>query len=76
MKASFLRDDSERSRSRIRVLPATLGEALEALREDSFVRDALGDSIYEGFLDAKSIEWTEYGKQVHAWELARYLPVF
>ena len=72
----FLRDDSERSRSRSRVLPATLGEALEALREDSFVRETLGDSIYEGFLDAKSIEWTEYSKQVHAWELERYLPVF
>ena len=72
----FLRDDSERSRSRSRVLPATLGQALEALREDNFVRETLGDSIYEGFLDAKSIEWTEYSKQVHAWELERYLPVF
>ncbi len=72
----FLRDDSERSRTRSRLLPATLGEALEALREDSLIRETLGDSIYEGFLDAKSIEWTEYGKQVHAWELERYLPVF
>ncbi|GAC1696023.1 MAG: type I glutamate--ammonia ligase [Ktedonobacteraceae bacterium] len=72
----FLREDSERSRMRSRLLPATLGEALEALREDSFIRETLGDSIYEGFLDAKSIEWTEYGKQVHTWELERYLPVF
>lgn len=72
----FLRDEGERLRSRTRLLPATLGEALEALREDSFVRETLGDSIYEGFLDAKSIEWTEYGRQVHAWEIERYLPVF
>ena len=47
-----------------------------ALREDTLIRDTLGDSIYEGFLEAKSIEWTEYRKQVHAWELERYLPVF
>ena len=72
----FLRDDGERSRTRSRLLPATLGEALEALREDGLLRETLGDSIYEGFLDAKSIEWTDYVKQVHAWELERYLPVF
>lgn len=72
----FLRDDSDRSRSRSRLLPLTLGEALEALREDSLLRETLGDSIYEGFLDAKSIEWNEYGKQVSAWEIERYLPVF
>ena len=56
--------------------PATLGEALEGLREDSLVRETLGDSIYEGFLDAKSIEWSEYRRQVHTWEIERYLPVF
>jgi len=72
----FLRDESERLRSRSRLLPATLDEALEALRENSLLRETLGDSIYEGFLDAKTIEWTEYSRQVHAWELERYLPVF
>ena len=72
----FLRDEGERQRHRSKLLPATLGEALDALREDTLIRDTLGDSIYEGFLEAKSIEWTEYRKQVHAWELERYLPVF
>jgi glutamine synthetase len=72
----FLHDESERLRSRARSLPATLGEALEGLHEDALVRDTLGDSIYEGFIDAKSIEWTEYRQQVHAWELERYMPVF
>jgi glutamine synthetase len=72
----FLRDESERQRSRTRLLPSTLGEALEALREDTLLRETLGDSIYEGFLDAKTIEWTEYSKQVSTWELERYLPVF
>ncbi len=72
----FLQDESERIGSRAPLLPSTLGEALDALREDALIRETLGDSIYEGFLDAKSIEWTEYRKQVHAWELERYLPVF
>jgi glutamine synthetase len=72
----FLRDEDERQRHRSKLLPATLGEALEDLREDMLIRETLGDAIYEGFIEAKSIEWIEYRKQVHAWELERYLPVF
>jgi glutamine synthetase len=70
----FLRDEDERHVSPL--LPATLGEALTDLREDPLLRETLGDTIYEGFVEAKSIEWAEYRKQVHAWELDRYLPVF
>jgi glutamine synthetase len=72
----FLHDESERLHPRSRLLPATLGEALEALREDTLIRDALGDSLYEGFIDAKTIEWTQYRQQVHSWEIERYLPIF
>ncbi len=72
----FLHDESERLRPRAPGLPATLGAALEGLHEDALVRDTLGDSIYEGFLDAKNIEWIEYRQQVHAWDLERYLSVF
>jgi glutamine synthetase len=72
----FLQEETERLRPRARLLPATLGDALEALREDALIRDILGDSIYEGFMDAKSIEWIEYRQQVHSWEIDRYLSVF
>jgi glutamine synthetase len=72
----FLQDENERLRPRTRLLPATLGEALEAMHEDPLIREALGETIYEGFLDAKNIEWTEYRQQVHDWEINRYLPVF
>ncbi len=72
----FMHDESERLHRLTPLLPATLGEALEGLREDTLVRETLGDSIYEGFLDAKTIEWNEYRRQVNAWELKRYLPIF
>jgi glutamine synthetase len=72
----FLQEDSEWLRPRARLLPATLGEALEALHEDTLLREVLGDSIFEGFLEAKGIEWTEYQQYVHQWELDRYLPIF
>ncbi len=72
----FLRDEHERVQPHELLLPATLGEALEDLQKDTLVRETLGDSIYEGFLEAKTIEWKEYRRQVHAWEIERYLPVF
>ncbi len=72
----FLQDENDRLQPRTRLLPATLGEALEGMREDSLIHETLGDSIYEGFIDAKSIEWTEYRQQVHSWEIERYLPMF
>jgi glutamine synthetase len=72
----FLREESERQRHLSALLPATLGEALADLSEDSLIRETLGDSIYEGFIEAKNIEWAEYRKQVHSWELDRYLPIF
>jgi glutamine synthetase len=72
----FLRTEGERQRHLSALLPATLGEALDDLREDPLIRETLGDTIYEGFVEAKSIEWADYRKQVHSWELDRYLPVF
>ena len=72
----FLQVEDEYMRTSARLLPATMGDALEGLREDALVREALGDSIYEGFVDAKSIEWTEYCQQVHNWELDHYLSIF
>ena len=72
----FLQDENERLRPRARSLPSTLDEALDAMREDSLMREVLGETIYEGFLDAKTIECTEYRQQVHEWEIKRYLPLF
>ena len=72
----FMRAEGERQRHLSSLLPATLGEALADLREDPLIRETLGDTIYEGFIEAKGIEWADYRKQVHSWELERYLPIF
>ena len=72
----FLQDEHERLHPRTHFLPSTLEEALETMREDPLIREVLGETIYEGFLEAKTIEYTEYRQQVHEWEINRYLPVF
>jgi glutamine synthetase len=55
------------------LLPSSLGAALEALREDDVILDALGPYVAERFLDAKQLEWESYRAFVSQWEVDRYL---
>ena len=54
----------------------SLEEALNELRRDDVICEALGPHVLERFLEAKEIEWEEYRKQVTPWELERYLSVY
>jgi glutamine synthetase len=65
----------ERVARGIEQLPETLGEATEVLAESDLVRKALGDHIFERYVELKREEWEEYRVQVSRWELERYLPV-
>jgi glutamine synthetase len=66
---------TEIERRGIRLLPQSLKEALNALREDEVIHDALG-VIYNEFIDLKEAEWREYHSQVSQWEIDRYLTMF
>ncbi len=63
----------ERRRYRIDELPRDLHEALECLEKSPVIRAALGEHIYERFVEAKEGEWNEYIGQVSEWERRRYL---
>jgi glutamine synthetase len=65
----------ERDMRGIEQLPETLGEATEELAGSELVRRALGDHIFERYVELKREEWEEYRIQVSRWELERYLPV-
>src|SRR3954466_1311612 len=65
----------ERIERGIEQLPETLGEAIEVLAESDLVRKALGDHIFERYVELKRAEWEEYRVQVTRWELDKYLPV-
>jgi glutamine synthetase len=60
----------------IRELPGTLGEAIEELRADPVICEALGDHVLEHYVEAKTEEWNEYRTQVTQWELDRYLEAY
>jgi glutamine synthetase len=65
----------EREAKGITQLPETLGEATEELASSDLVRKALGDHIFERYVELKREEWEEYRVQVTRWELERYLPI-
>ncbi|KIR02963.1 Glutamine synthetase type I [Lachnospiraceae bacterium TWA4] len=57
-------------------LPQDLGEAIEALEEDKFIQEVLGEHLYNRYIQAKKTEWKEYCIQVTDWELNKYLRKF
>jgi glutamine synthetase len=63
----------ERRRYRIQELPRDLGEAITLLKRSSFVREVLGEHVFQYFIAAKESEWQDYIAQVHEWEIERYL---
>jgi glutamine synthetase len=62
--------------SNLETLPMTLGEAITACEKDSFIKEVLGDAIYDKFLDAKRSEWKDFRTCVTQWEIKRYLGKF
>ena len=69
-------DEGKREEYGIETLPSNLGEAIAALEADEVVQDALGEHVYEKFLEAKRQEYDEFRVDVSQWELDRYLETF
>ena len=67
--------EAERRRAGIESLPGSLNEAIGEMEKSDLVRRALGDHIFDKFIENKRIEWNEYRTQVHGYELKKYLSV-
>lgn len=59
----------------IGILPQSLSEALDELRRDEVIKNALG-VIADEFIDLKTREWQTYDGQVTKWEIDEYLTFF
>ena len=57
------------------ILPQSLLEALDALRQDTVIQHALGP-IADEFISLKTQEWETYDRQVSQWETDQYLTFF
>jgi len=58
----------------IPTLPGNLGEAIELTSESEVVKKALGDHVFERFVEIKRREWDEYRMQVTDYEIKKLLP--
>jgi glutamine synthetase len=66
----------DRRKYKIAELPRDLGEAVDLMKRSAFMKQVLGDHVYQNFLAAKEQEWQEYIAQVHDWEIDRYLALY
>lgn len=69
-------DDESLVQKNIEVLPSSLNEALQELKEDNLIRDCLGEHLFERYIRVKTREWDEFKKQVTGWEIKTYLDTF
>jgi len=67
--------EEERAKRGIGTLPASLLEAVQLAEKSEVVRKALGDHVFEAFIQNKKIEWDHYRTQVTEYELKKYLPI-
>ena len=67
--------EAERQRGGIGSLPASLLEAIMITEKSDFVREALGDHVFNAFLENKKEEWDRFRVHVTDYELREYLPV-
>jgi len=65
--------EDERKAKDIIELPSSLLEALEALDNDTVLKNALGEEIYTAFRRAKLEEWDDFRIHVTDWEVEKFL---
>ena len=66
----------ERQQRGIERLPETLGQAVQALAEDTFFIDILGPVFIEEYLALKRFAWSQYINHVSSWEVQNYAEAF
>jgi glutamine synthetase len=67
--------EEERKELGIATLPSSLQEAIELAENSELVKKALGDHIFEKFIENKKMEWNKYRIQITQYELDKYLPI-
>ena len=58
------------------LLPTTLREAVFALRDDSFFREALGEKFVDYYVHIKDAEIERFQSEITEWEQREYFEMF
>ena len=71
----FEMDEKARAKAGIISLPGSLFEAIQEISRSKLVRNALGDHIFDKFIENKKKEWDAFRIHVSKYEIDTYLPV-
>ena len=71
----FEMSEASRKKRGIDSLPGSLLEAIQLTEKSELVKEALGDHIFEKFIENKKIEWDQYRTHVSQFELDKYLSI-
>ncbi len=69
----FKMTQQEKETSGIASLPASLKEAIDAFKENPISREALGEHIFNKYIEGKEKEWDSYRTAVTDWEIKTYM---
>lgn len=70
----FEMSDAEMAQAGIDALPGSLKEAIDLAKDSSLLKEALGEEVHSKLINNKIIEWNDYRRQVHKYEIDAYLP--
>ena len=68
--------DEQRKAAGVDILPGSLEEAVYCMKADPFIKEVLGEHIFNKYTQAKMEEWDSYRTQVTQWEIDEYLAKF
>ncbi|MDF2699078.1 MAG: glnA [Haloplasmataceae bacterium] len=71
----YIMNNGERKSQGIVSLPESLKDAIIELGKDEVVKEALGEHIYEKFVEGKLLEWDSFRMYVTDWDIKTYLSV-
>ena len=72
----YAMDEEERRENGIKDLPSILHNALKELKNDEVIQGALGEHLFNNFVEAKTLEWDSYRQDVSQWERDQYLELY
>ncbi len=72
----FKMTSEEMDEAGIKVMPGSLKEAVEEFKANPISKVALGEHIFEKFIEYKEKEWDRYRTAVTDWELNEYLDLY
>ena len=68
--------DEELKAAGIDCLPGSLKEAIDAAKADPFIKETLGDHVFNNYIEGKEKEWDEYRTKVSQWEIDKYMVLY